>query len=253
MAEDERIEETEEISEDEVTEPVAEAEEKAEVKPDRETRSSKADRKREQTPEENAAWKKRRLQWEAEKRQLEGELKESRKQVQALRTGSVSDEALADLNITRDDLSDPDNLRLAELYTEATRKGEENPAAYAYRMQNAEYRGQSQKARQAEEERRTISENARKDRAEASRKYGKEWVDRTLNSDSDFMRLYGNILTHDNFAVLLEAYRTTSDSRARSMGGFSRSGGKPAEAKADPDFLHMTDEEFSEYKRRNGL
>ena len=249
--------ETEDQGEEIITD--SEAEKVVETTPAEQSKSEEKPANKEskkQSPEENAIWKQRRLEWERRERELSDKLKVANETISGLRSQSVSDEALKDLGLTKDDLKDSDNLRLAELYAEGQKNGVENPAAYAYRKQNSELRNISERERKAREERDVERENARKDREQAAAKYGAEFVSRALNKDSEFMKQYGRILNHENFAVLMDVYSRGSDERARKQGSFAQPGyraGSSSETDSADDIRGMTDAEFQAFKRKHNL
>ena len=241
---------------DEEANQVTEPEERPTEKGAEKNPESKKEESRRQSAEENAIWKQRRLEWEAREKELKDKLQKATDTIAGLRSQNVADKTLKDLGLTKDDLKDPENLKLAEYFAEGQQQGLENPAAYAYRKQLMELKGYSEQQRKAQEAKAKIEQDARADREKANAKYGADFVAQALARDSAFMKNYGAILNHDNFLVLLDVYSKTSEKAAREQGSFAGSGGRrggAANENAASDFSRMSDKDFLEFKRKNGL
>ena len=162
---------------------------------------------------------------------------------------SVTDEALSDLGLSREDLEDPRCMHLAKLYAKASAEGEQNPAAYAYRRQREEDR-EAQARAEAETKAKADAETAMKERTDAAfrdftGKYGKDAFRDLTDGNSLFMRKYGNIVTPDNLVALYGIFRDdlkAATEKAKDNGSFDTSSDgdtparKPKYAEDFPEF-----------------
>lgn len=124
---------------------------------------------------------------------------------------SISKEALENLGLEKEELNDPENLKLAKLYVEATTKGEENPTAYAYKQFRI-------LAKEAKEQEARELENQEAQKAEMKRvtdeafsnftkAYGNEAFKDLTNKESLFMKKYGDVVTPTNLVKLYGIYK----------------------------------------------
>lgn len=124
---------------------------------------------------------------------------------------SISNEALENLGFERDDLNDPENLKLAKLYVEATTKGEENPTAYAYKEFRKQIKEAKQKEAEALELQKSQEAEAKKNVDEAfasfTKAYGSEAFNDLTDKNSLFMKKYGDIVTANNLVKLYGIYK----------------------------------------------
>lgn len=136
---------------------------------------------------------------QAEMRRLNDEnarLKRQLEQYRTAREGAVSDTALQELGLTKDDLKDSENLALAEDYMAGLAKGEKDPALYAFRkakMRANEAKKEADAKAKAEteaKERQTKAVEA--DAKEFARLFPNVDIGKVTSPDSDFMRKHGN-------------------------------------------------------------
>lgn len=142
--------------------------------------------------------------WKNEKNarfaQLRRENEELRKSVAALQSEkreNITEQALKDLGLTRDDLSDEDNMLVANEYTKALAKGEQDPIAYAYRTA---YRKSQEAKKQAKEETareaKVKEETAKKVKADTDNfkaKYPNVNINDLVKEGSEFNDLFGDV------------------------------------------------------------
>ena len=207
----ENAEETEKVAEAETgTDTEAEGQGDSKEGSNAPEKAEEGDGKKKQSRAENSYYAKlRRAKEELEAEN--GRLKAENEGYRANERKSITDEALANLGLDREDLNDPKNMRLAKLYAEASAKGEENPTAYAYRRFRTEEREAREKD-EAEAKAKADSEaEAKRKTDEAFKsftdKYGKDAFNSDLVSkDSLFMKKYGDVVTPDNLMKLYSIY-----------------------------------------------
>ena len=195
--------------------------------------------KTKQTREEDARYAEMRRQNE----KLQREIEEYRKRD----IERVSDKALNDLNLKREDLNDEDNARLVKAYEKAVAEGVENPVGYAYRSEYA--RSQEAKKKSAEE-----GANIRKDIEDFKKMYGSKVYNEIMEPESAFQKKLGKKLRPGNLCDLYDTYmltigeepkaaKPTEIDKAKSTAPSGKSGSsmKPADLKA------MSDEEYQRW------
>lgn len=204
------------MEQEDLEEKKPETEEQKTEETEKETEATEEEGKKKQSRDENSYYAKKRREreaLEAENARLKGEnekLRESKR-------NAVSDEALSDLGMSKEDLKDDENLRLAELYAQGAMKGEENPASYAYKALREEARNAKAKAEE-EARKKTEAEEAGKKAvddafADFTKTYGKEAFGDLTNQESLFMRKYGKVVTAGNLVELYGIFKKDVEER----------------------------------------
>jgi uncharacterized protein YjiS (DUF1127 family) len=107
--------------------------------------------------------------------------------------GNISDTALKDLGLTREDLKDESNMALARSYMKAVANGEENPTLSAYKEQRSEALKRDNIAREQarlEANRNTAIQEDAKNFAKA---FPKDNIVEITKDNTEFMRMYGQV------------------------------------------------------------
>lgn len=190
------------------------------------------------------------LRREKEKAQKEAE--DAKKALFETKSSMVSDETLEKLGLKREDLSDPDKLKLAGFYGEAEKEGSEDPAGYAYRKAYEERLDIDRKASDQAREAKERSEALGKKVADVFQSHGigKDEALSMMKDDSDFAKRFGKYFTEDggNIPTLLGIYLDQEDSLRKEAR--SRSNVRlPGDASSDStpkkeDYAKMTPEQL---------
>lgn len=192
-----------------------------------------------------------------DKEKAEREAQEARKALGSM----VSDETLDKLGLKRDDLSDPDKMRLAGFYREAERDGSEDPAGYAYRKAYEERLDAERKSSERAREEKERSEALGKGIAEVFRSHGvgKEDALSMMRDDSDFAKRFGRYFSEDgaNIPTLIGIYLDQEESlrkEARQRSNVRLPGDSSPEAgKEREDYSKMTPEQLDRAIREGML
>lgn len=225
----------------------AEAEEK-EPEAEKADETPKAEEKEKQSREKDSYYAKLRRQREEAMAEAD-KLRKENEGYRMKERESVTDEALRNLGITREQLSDPDTMALARGYAEATAKGEENPTAYAYRKLFNDRREADTKAKadaeakaQADAKAKEETDNAFK---ELTKAYGRDALKDISDENSVFMKKYGAVVTAGNLNALYGIYKADMKAaldKAKDNGTLN-TGTETGKADKKPKFA----EDFSEF------
>lgn len=146
---------------------------------------------------EEKSWKTEENARYAQMRRENEELKKRLDAMQSEKRENITEQALKDLGLTRDDLKDEDNMAIASEYTKALAKGEQDPIAYAYKT--AYKRTQEAKRKASEEtakEAKAKEETAKKVRADADsfkERYPNVNINDLVKEGSEFNELFGDV------------------------------------------------------------
>lgn len=147
--------------------------------------------------DEDKPWKNEKNARYAQLRRDNEELKKRLDALQSERRENITEQALKDLGLTREDLSDDDNMLVATEYTKALAKGEQDPIAYAYRTV---YRKSMEAKRKASEETakeaKAKEETAKKVKADTENfkaAYPNVNINDLVKDGSEFNDLFGDV------------------------------------------------------------
>lgn len=190
-----------------------------------------------------------------ENERLKKELAKSQQKAQ----NGITDNALADLGFSRDDLRDEDNMSIAELYMKAKADGEANPIGYAYQQH---YKAQREakinaeaEARKKNDEENEISRLIEKDKSDFLAKYSREELAEAMDENSEFRQLFGDQVHVGNVEKMYSIYRKMvkgEDTKAKSKGILPNASGNSVAKPEDKPVDQMTNDEYREWCRAHG-
>lgn len=213
--------ETYKMGEDEKKEAVAE-EKKATDEPKPESVKEDASKPEPQKAEEESGaseadedqekpWKNERNARYAEMRRRNEELQKRIAQLESENRDNITDGVLKELGFSRTDLEDADTMEVAKAYMKGLANGVENPKAYAY---ESLYRNKREAERQAREKSDTEAQARAKEEAAVKadiesfrKKFPNEDIREVADSNSDFMKAFGSVVTNGNVTKYYEIYR----------------------------------------------
>lgn len=201
---------------------------------------------------------------QAEMRRLREELEAAKRQLNSYREekqGSITDKALNDLGITREDLNDPDSMKLAENYMKGLANGEKDPAAYAHRQFFIDSRTARIEAKRATEEQAAkqlqLNQSIEADKANFAREFPGESIAAVMQEGSEFRKAFAGIDLNGNVTAYYRAYKAIKGNGAPSQEakgmGVPQTGGASTKATQGKSLDDMTDEEFQAWEREHGF
>lgn len=212
--------------------------------------------KKVQSSEENARYAELRRQNEEQRKRIEALESEKRE--------SVSDSALKELGLTREDLKDEENLSLANAYIKALANGAENPKASAYETL---FKSKRESAKKAKEE---ADNKAKLDQVEKSKinedklQFSKEFPDVNIaeitKSDSDFRKTFSELSDEEMIGYITKYYRIyakmkgltnkpTESDKAKSTPFVSGTSANATTQVSEEDILKMSQKDYEKWRR----
>lgn len=236
-------------------------EEKEEAKVEQSTNSTNAsgtskpteEAKKVQSSEENARYAKLRRQYEEQKKRIEVLESEKRE--------SITDNALKELGLTREDLKDEENMELANAYVKSLASGAENPKANAYELVYKAKRESAKKAKEEAEAKTKLEQAENAKILEDKNKFVKEFpnvdLGTLLETNSDFRKVFsdvdlaGNVTTYYRIYTQLKgANKKVTEAQKANANPYVSGTSANANAKvSDEDVLKMSDKDYQAWRK----